>query len=74
MMPDTPLYCECGNRLGLRRSDGAFVSINRGRVVIIPHAWPSTPELGKNSYWPELTCEACGRQTTVDKLLDAKVG
>lgn len=56
IMPDTPLYCPCGNRLGLLRSDGTFVSRQKGRII--------TVEGGR----VEVTCEACGRTTPVDKL------
>lgn len=68
----TPLYCPCGNRLGLRRSDGAFVSRQKGRTVeIYPvrsvefnalHTATATPA--------KVTCESCQLTTEVDSLLD----
>ena len=67
MTTDTPLYCECGNRLGLRRSDGAFVSSRGGRSLTILNAFIDRYDLS-------VACEDCQRTTRIDKLLDAKVG
>ena len=68
-MTDVPLYCECGNRLGLRRSDGAFVSRHRDRTVTVPAAFEDV-----YVYEVEIACEKCQRTTEVDKLRTAKVG
>lgn len=62
MTENTPLYCPCGNRLGLRRSDGVFVSRRKGRTltIVVDEA-------------AQVTCEECNRTTDVDKLLDTAV-
>ena len=70
-MADTPLYCECGNRLGLRRSDGDFVSSRGGRTVAVRYY---DQDNGRALTGTTVTCEDCNRTTEVDKLLDAKVG
>ena len=65
MSSDTPLYCECGNRLGLRRSDGVFASVHRGRIITML-------DLSDN-YRIRITCEDCQRTTSIDKLATAKL-
>jgi len=66
---NTPLYCPCGNRVGLRRSDGGFVSRQKGRIIAVNFGNASTfPPSGIS-----VTCEDCGRTTDVDKLLDVAV-
>ena len=69
-MPDTPLYCECGNRLGLRRSDGDYVSSRGGRTVAVSYY---DLDHGRALTKTTVTCEDCNRATEVDKLLDAKL-
>ena len=71
MTADTPLYCECGKRLGLRRSDGAYVSTRGGRTVTVSYYDADTDTAIMNT---SVTCEKCSRVTEVDNLLDAKVG
>ncbi len=61
MMADTPLYCWCGNRLGLRRSDGQYVSVYKGRSLVFPF-----------SNLAAITCEDCQRTIPVDKLATTK--
>lgn len=68
-MTDTPLYCPCGNRLGLRRSDGAFVSRHVGRTYVLHFAFGSERE---HDY--DITCEACARTTDYERLLDKPPG
>ena len=54
-MTNTPLFCPCGTRLGLRRQDGTYFSRHVGREY----------ELAPGS---KLRCQECGQQTEVDKL------
>lgn len=63
-MSDTPLYCPCGNRLGLRRGDAVFVSRHRGRKVAVEQTVPGMIQI---------TCEHCDRTTDVDKLEESAV-
>ena len=73
-MTDTPLFGECGNRLGLRRSDGTYVSTHRGRTLTVPGILPKFKPLIKvEKPMPAATCEKCQRVTEVDKLLVDKV-
>ena len=69
MSSDTPLFCECGNRLGLRRLDGTYVSTHRGRTVTVPNVIVVT-NVPKR---PWVMCEKCSRVTEVDKLSVDKV-
>ena len=66
-MTDTPLYCGCGTRLGLRRSDGAFVSRHTGRTYVLRRAFAvwedDCPDL-------EITCEQCALTKDCRMLLD----
>ena len=66
-MTDTPLYCECGNRLGLRRSDGTYVSARGGRTVTVP------PNILRDFKEATVACEDCQRLTEVDSLSVDKV-
>ena len=60
-MSDIPLFCECGNRLGLRRDDENWISVHRGRILQFKY-----PEI-------LVTCEDCQRTTRFDRLLDTKL-
>ena len=61
MMESSPLACACGNRLGFKRDDGAFVSRNRGRTVISQEAFSRPGSIS-------VICERCSRSTDVAQL------
>jgi hypothetical protein len=72
-MTDTPCYCPCGTRLGLRRSDGAFVSRHVGRTYVLYRAFADAIPANHKydlAFRFDLTCEQCALTTPYDKLLD----
>ncbi len=52
-----PLHCVCGNKIGVRYSDGHVKSQIRGRTIVI--------------YAGVISCEDCDRSTEVEKALTA---
>ena len=60
MTTGVPLACSCGNRLGFKRDDGAYISRNKGRTVTVYEA----ERPGRGS----VICERCSLSTDVALL------
>lgn len=68
-MTDTPLYCPCGNRLGLRRHDDAFVWRHVGRTCVLYRAFAGDAAISE-IFELAITCEQCALTTDYGALLD----
>ena len=64
MTDHAALYCACGNKLGIRKADGGFVSRKKGRAFVVA---------GRYGDGISITCEECEITTPIDRLREKAI-